>query len=172
MTKERYILIASNDAYSKQLLKNSGVKDCEYDSNYPYYTEKFTNINDAIKAFNNFKLGYTEDSNNYYIENVCLRKLADDYINDDDYVNDNEFDNKYSKSYDLDLFEYLKDGNELNTDSKWLIEQRNKFNITQQQLADAINISVYAIANIEQNQRKGSIDTWIKINKYFTKLDD
>lgn len=50
---------------------------------------------------------------------------------------------------------------------EWLREQRVKHSITQQQLANAIGISKFAIENIEQGRRLGSVDTWDKIENYF-----
>lgn len=54
---------------------------------------------------------------------------------------------------------------------EWLIEMREKYNITQQELANAIGLTKYTISNIEQNQRKGSDDTWNKIEEYFDYKD-
>lgn len=50
---------------------------------------------------------------------------------------------------------------------EWLKEQRVKHSITQQQLANAIGISKFAIENIEQGRRLGSVETWNKIENYF-----
>ena len=53
---------------------------------------------------------------------------------------------------------------------EWLKEQRVKYSLTQQQLANEIGISRFAIENIEQGKRLGSVDTWEKIENYFSKV--
>ena len=55
---------------------------------------------------------------------------------------------------------------------EWLKEQRVKYSLTQQQLANEIGISRFAIENIEQGKRLGSVDTWEKIENYFSNVDD
>ncbi len=50
---------------------------------------------------------------------------------------------------------------------EWLINKRKEKGITQQQLADSIDLSRYAIENIEQGRRMGSVDTWDKIESFF-----
>lgn len=55
---------------------------------------------------------------------------------------------------------------------EWLKEQRVKHSITQNQLANKIGVSRFAIENIEQGKRLGSVDTWEKIENYFSNVDD
>lgn len=55
---------------------------------------------------------------------------------------------------------------------KWLKEQRAKHSLTQQQLANEIGISRFAIENIEQGKRLGSVETWNKIENYFNNVED
>ena len=55
---------------------------------------------------------------------------------------------------------------------EWLKEQRVKHSLTQQQLANEIGISRFAIENIEQGKRLGSIDTWEKIENYFNNAEN
>lgn len=55
---------------------------------------------------------------------------------------------------------------------EWLKEQRVKHSLTQQQLANEIGISRFAIENIEQGRRLGSVETWNKIENYFENSDD
>ena len=50
---------------------------------------------------------------------------------------------------------------------EWLKEQRVKHSITQNQLANKIGVSRFAIENIEQGKRLGSVDTWDKIENYY-----
>lgn len=47
----------------------------------------------------------------------------------------------------------------------WLKQARKNAGMTQRELAQAINISTSAIANIEQGQRKGSDEVWAKIER-------
>ena len=47
---------------------------------------------------------------------------------------------------------------------EWLITSRKNANLTQQELADKIGVSVQTIAKIEQGQRVGAVETWEKIN--------
>jgi len=49
----------------------------------------------------------------------------------------------------------------------WLKRIRSERGVTQKDLARAIGISTSAIANIEQEQRKGSGEVWDKIERYF-----
>lgn len=51
----------------------------------------------------------------------------------------------------------------------WLKHARRTQNITQKALAQAIGVSTSAIANIEQEQRKGSNEVWARIEQYFDK---
>lgn len=46
----------------------------------------------------------------------------------------------------------------------WLIEARINNGLTQQELAHKSGISVASIRNIEQGQRKGSLETWRKLH--------
>lgn len=55
---------------------------------------------------------------------------------------------------------------------EWLKEQRVKYSLTQQQLANEIGISRFAIENIEQGRRLGSVETWNKIENYFENSND
>lgn len=55
---------------------------------------------------------------------------------------------------------------------EWLKDQRVKYSLTQQQLANEIGISRFAIENIEQGKRLGSIDTWEKIENYFNNAEN
>lgn len=55
---------------------------------------------------------------------------------------------------------------------EWLKEQRVKYSLTQQQLANEIGVTKFTIENIEQGRRLGSIDTWNKIENYFENSDD
>lgn len=54
-------------------------------------------------------------------------------------------------------------------DKEWLKSIRKQEKITQQQLANALELSVNTLAKIEQGQREGSEETWKKINSYFKK---
>lgn len=55
---------------------------------------------------------------------------------------------------------------------EWLKEQRVKYSLTQQQLANEIGVTKFTIENIEQGRRLGSVDTWNKIENYFENSDD
>lgn len=55
---------------------------------------------------------------------------------------------------------------------EWLIEKRKELNLTQKDLANAIGTSIFAISNIEQGQRRGSENTWNKIEEYFKENKD
>lgn len=50
---------------------------------------------------------------------------------------------------------------------EWLKEKRNERNISQRQLAQKIDMSVFGIQQIEQGVRKGSDYTWNKIEAFF-----
>lgn len=50
---------------------------------------------------------------------------------------------------------------------EWLKAQREKNNLTQQDLADKIDVSKFTIENIEQGKRLGSVETWEKIEDFF-----
>ena len=50
---------------------------------------------------------------------------------------------------------------------EWLIEKREEFGMTQKELANAIGLTEFSIQNIEQGKRKGSDDTWNKIEELF-----
>ena len=51
--------------------------------------------------------------------------------------------------------------------AEWLKNMRLKKGLTQKELAEKIGLSVFAIQNIEQGQRKGSELTWKKILDFF-----
>lgn len=55
---------------------------------------------------------------------------------------------------------------------EWLIKKRNEKGLTRQQLADKIGLSKYAIENIEQGRRFGSVETWTKIEGFFDDVGD
>lgn len=48
----------------------------------------------------------------------------------------------------------------------WLKAERKERKVTQRQLGEAVGLSTSAIANIEQRQRKGSDETWERIERY------
>lgn len=52
-------------------------------------------------------------------------------------------------------------------DKNWLKEQRIKYNLTQADLAEKINLSKATIENIEQGKRMGDEATWNKIETFF-----
>ena len=52
-------------------------------------------------------------------------------------------------------------------DKNWLKEQRTKYNLTQAELAEKINLSKATIENIEQGKRIGDENTWNKIELFF-----
>lgn len=52
----------------------------------------------------------------------------------------------------------------------WLKVQRKKRGLTQKDLAESIGIATNSLANIEQGQRKGSLEVWEKIEHYFDGL--
>lgn len=51
--------------------------------------------------------------------------------------------------------------------ASWLKHARITKGVTQRTLAKAIGVSTSTIANIEQEQRQGSDETWVKIEHYF-----
>lgn len=55
---------------------------------------------------------------------------------------------------------------------EWLIEQRVKQGLTQNQLANKIGMSIHTIENIEQGKRLGSVETWEKITNFFTNVEE
>lgn len=50
---------------------------------------------------------------------------------------------------------------------EWLIEKREEFGLTQREVANAIGLTEFSIQNIEQGRRKGSDDTWDKLEEFF-----
>lgn len=52
-------------------------------------------------------------------------------------------------------------------DKDWLKEQRTKYNLTQADLAEKVNLSKATIENIEQGKRTGDENTWNKIELFF-----
>lgn len=50
----------------------------------------------------------------------------------------------------------------------WLKEKRKKEGLTQEELAKKINLSPFTIMQIEQGKRLGSIETWKKIENFFS----
>ncbi len=52
-------------------------------------------------------------------------------------------------------------------DKNWLKEQRIKYNLTQGELAEKINLSKATIENIEQGKRLGDETTWNRIETFF-----
>lgn len=54
---------------------------------------------------------------------------------------------------------------------EWLIKKRSEYNLTQKQLADIIDVSIYTISNIEQGQRNGSDYVWNRLEDYFKMRD-
>lgn len=56
--------------------------------------------------------------------------------------------------------------------SEWLKEKRKEFNLSQQELAKKSKVSIFAIQNIEQGQRKGSSETWEKLESIFNNKED
>ncbi len=56
--------------------------------------------------------------------------------------------------------------------SGWLKEKRKEFNLSQQELAKKSKVSIFAIQNIEQGQRKGSSETWKKLESIFNNKED
>ena len=55
---------------------------------------------------------------------------------------------------------------------EWLKDQRDKNSLNKQKIANEIGISRFAIENIEQGRRLGSVETWNKIENYFENSDD
>ncbi len=52
---------------------------------------------------------------------------------------------------------------------EWLIGKRKEKGLTQKELALKLDVSAYTIENIEQGKRRGSVNTWNKIEDYFLK---
>lgn len=50
-----------------------------------------------------------------------------------------------------------------------LKEIRTKLKLSQQEFADKVGISIFSVQNIEQGQRKGSAETWNKIQNFLNK---
>lgn len=50
---------------------------------------------------------------------------------------------------------------------EWLVAEREKYNLSQTQLANKIGISKFAIQSIEQGRRNGSDEVWKKIEEFF-----
>lgn len=50
---------------------------------------------------------------------------------------------------------------------EWLVAEREKYNLSQTQLANRIGISKFAIQSIEQGRRNGSDEVWKKIEEFF-----
>ena len=50
-----------------------------------------------------------------------------------------------------------------------LKEIRTKLKLSQQEFADKVGISIFSVQNIEQGQRKGSSETWNKIQNFLNK---
>lgn len=50
-----------------------------------------------------------------------------------------------------------------------LKEIRTKLKLSQQEFADKVGISIFSVQNIEQGQRKGSAETWSKIQNFLNK---
>ena len=50
---------------------------------------------------------------------------------------------------------------------EWLVAEREKYNLSQAQLANRIGISKFAIQSIEQGRRNGSDEVWKKIEEFF-----
>lgn len=50
---------------------------------------------------------------------------------------------------------------------EWLVAEREKYNLSQTQLANKIGISKFTIQNIEQGRRNGSEEVWKKIEEFF-----
>lgn len=50
---------------------------------------------------------------------------------------------------------------------EWLKKMRQKFGLTQAQLSEKSGVNKLTIENIEQGRRKGSEETWKKIEEYF-----
>jgi len=53
----------------------------------------------------------------------------------------------------------------------WLKSERQRHGYTQRTLAEAIGVATNTIANIEQGQRKGSVDVWQRIERLLCKSE-